>query len=883
MSQISSFRHRVFLFSCIALSVVVSTAWAQVPQEAVVPSENGHTENGHTEVAPVSEAAVPAKPTYDEAALFQKVFGKKETVQKGNRKLIIPVVVDDQPIGSVAALLSMDGSGEARFDFLTLAATLEPVLLAEHVDALKSRVDKLGYISTKDFADLGWRITLDQSRIAAKVEAPIAFRKTQEGSLRSRRPTPYGQRIEPAAVSAYVNLSAAQDFRTGLPSNNGRQPMALNMTGAANVKSLVIEGGANYQESAKRRWVRNDLRLVKDWQEKAVRFSFGDLSYSTGGLQSAPAVGGFSMARNFSLRPYDVVQSSGTANFVLETESRVEFYVNGQFIEAKDLPAGPHRLSDFPVSTGANDITLRIRDKFGKVKEILIPFFYSSTLLGEGVNSFSYNVGYLTENRQGVHHYNTKIPVYSMNHSYGLTSEATVGVNAQGSKHQTQVGGEALFATLLGNFQFRGAASQSKGNDPKTLIELPSKRGYASTIQYDLLGAKDDRGRALTLQWAKYTSAFTSLGQLIPVNPITHRFTGRYSQEIYDGLYGALSGAYALRRDGTGRENSQTISLNRSFEHGLTATMDLTRARQPRAKLDERLMVGIRWSIPNSSHTLSGDYQSQHHAKRVRWNYGSSGGVGSFASTASLMHQEGTHGGDASLSYTANRAQGSVLYERTNPDHAPSGDRTSLNLSTALVFADGHVAVSRPVSDSFVIVAPHATLADKEVRVNPSGDRYAAKNDILGAAVVPDVLAYNVNSVAIDGSEIPAGYEVGNNAYYVESTYKRGAVLKIGSDATVMVKGQLLEAAQKPISLASGQIMSVEEPEREPILFFTNRNGYFAAEGLKPGHYKVVVYGDVIHELSLDIPKGTTGIYSINAQQMSQADERMKMIQEDNT
>ena len=792
-------------------------------------------------------------------------------------------MLEGQSVGTVTALLAMDGSGEAHFDMTTLAEVLEPLMLAEHIETLKGKVDQLGYVSTKDFTDLGWKVTLDQSKVAAKVEVPNAFRKTQEGSLRSRRPTPYGQRIEPAAVSAYANLSVAQDFRTGLASHNGRQPMALNITGAANLKSLVVEGGATYHENAKRRWVRNDLRLVKDWQEKAVRFSLGDLSYGVGGMQSAPAVGGLSVARNFSLRPYDVVQSSGTANFVLESESKVEFYVNGQFITAKDLPAGPHRLSDFPVSTGANDITLRIRDKFGKTKEILIPFFYSSTLLAEGVNSFSYNVGYLTQNRQGVHHYNTKIPVYSLTHSYGLTPEATVGVNAQGSKDQTQVGGEALFATMLGNFQVRGSASQSKGNDPKTLLQLPSKRGYAHTVQYDLLGAKDEQARSLTFQWAKYTTYFASLGQLIPVNPITHRFTGRYSQEIYDRLYGALSGSYAFRREGGGRDNSQTFSLNRSFDHGLTATLDLTRTRQPRTKLDERLMVGIRWSIPNTSHTLSSEYQSQHHAKRVRWNYGSSGGVGSFASSASLMHQEGTHGGDASLTYTANRAQGSVVYERTNPDHAPSGDRTSLNLSSALVFADGHLAVSRPVNDSFVIVAPHATLAAHEVRMNPSGDRYTAKNDLLGAAVVPDALAYNVNTVSIDGSEIPAGYEVGNNAYYVEPTYKRGAVVKIGSDATVMVRGQLLEQGAKPIGLASGQLMSVEEPEREPLLFFTNRNGYFAAEGLKPGSYKVIVYGEVIHELTLDIPKGTVGVYNVNAQQMSPAEERMKMIQEDNT
>ncbi len=893
------------MLSCIALNVLTVPGFVHAEDivennKVQMGTENGHTENGHTEngntenghtendhtegnISPVSIQV--AQPAYNEADLFRKIFGKKTVASAKPRRITLPVMIDNQHVGTVTALLAMDGSGEAQFDWLSLKASLEDVILSEHWEPLARRVDQLGYLSTKDFTDLGWAVRFDQTKVAAKIEADTAFRKTQESSLRSRRPTPYGQRIEPATVSAIVNVSAAQDFRTGLASHNGRQPMAINFSGAANVKSLVLEGGANYQESQSRRWVRNDMRLVKDWQSKAVRFSVGDLHYTTGSLQAAPAIGGFSATRNFNLRPYDIVQSSGTANFVLETESRVEFYVNGQFVQSRDLPAGPHRLNDFPVSTGANDIMLRIKDKFGRVKEINIPFFYSNVLLNEGIHDFSYNVGYLTRNKLGVHHYDTKVPVYSLTHRYGLTAESTVGIDAQGSKKQTQVGTEVMLATGLGNIQMRGAASQVRELNEvvdNTLLLAPARRGYATTIQYDLLGAKDEQSRSLTVQWAHYTPYFSSLGQLTPKNPLSHRFTGRYSQEIFDGIYSALSGSYGMRHVGGGRENSQTLAFSKSFDQGLTGTLDLTRSRQPNVKMDERLMVGVRWSIPNTSHTLAADYQSQHHAKRVRWNYGSTSGVGSFASSAAVYHEEKSKGGDASLSYTANRAQGTVLYERNDPNNGPAGDRTSLIMSTALVFADGHMAISRPVSDSFVIVAPHASLASEKVCVNPSSDRCVAQNDLLGSAVVPDILAYNINTVSIDGSQIAAGHEIGGDTYYVEPSYKRGSVVKVGTDATVMVKGQLLGLTGQPVSLASAQIKSVNEPEREPVLFFTNRNGYFAAEGLKPGEYQIIVYGDVMYEFVLTIPEGTAGIYDIKAQKVKQADELMKLMQEDN-
>ena len=813
-----------------------------------------------------------------ERELFQKVFGQKIGQRKAqNHKIMMPLKMDGRDIGQAAALVSSAGA-EVKFDWNSLKKALESYVVFEHLASIDGKRDPLGYVTQASFADAGWEVHFDESTLSLMAEVPVEFRKVQGASLRSRRPQPIGKRIEPSTVSAVLNIGAAQDYTHGFSQNNGRQPSVFNLRGAMNVASLVLEGGANYYEKAQRHWVRNDVRLIKDIESKAIRMSLGDANYSAAGLQSSPQMGGLSFSKNFSIRPYDVVQSTGSASFTLNSESKVEFYVNNQLVETRDLPAGPHRLTDFPVASGANDILLRIKDKFGQVQEITIPFFYASSVLGQGVHSFSYNVGYLTEYKQGVRHYDTKVPVFSAFHKYGLTDMTTVGLNVQGSKKQGQVGAEVTTATALGNFHVLGAASQTK--DPLA-PQANKKKGYSSSVQYDKTMTHDERSRSFAAQWTSYTQSFTRLGALSAFNPISHRLSARYSQEIYGGVYGSLSGGYAFYRQTGGRQNSQNFGLSKSYRDGISLSMDLARVKRPQAKVEQRLMLGFRWSIPGSGHTVSSDYQSTENVKRVRWNYSASGGVGGFSAGASAVQQQGRRGADANLAYTGNRFSGGISHSKTDPKEGRTLDRTTLNANTALVFADGHVALSRPIYDGFVIVAPHKTIRDKNIKVNSSGDRYLAQTDFLGAAVLPEVSGYSVNSVSIDRNDLPIGYEIEHDSFYFEPTYRRGGVAKIGTDAVVMAKGKLLDPQGKPLGLISGEILFLDEPEREPILFFSNRAGFFAAEGLKPGKYKLIVYGDKIFSSFVTIPEGTTGLYPLDVLKMEELQEEQRVLRED--
>lgn len=74
---------------------------------------------------------------------------------------------------------------------------------------------------------------------------------------------------------------------------------------------------------------------------------------------------------------------------VLPTQSEVEVYRNGTLLQRLTLPAGIYDLENLPVSGLTNQLTIRIRDIFGRVREEKLFFLYSPEILRRGKIDFS--------------------------------------------------------------------------------------------------------------------------------------------------------------------------------------------------------------------------------------------------------------------------------------------------------------------------------------------------------------------------------------------------------------------------------------------------------------------------------------------------------------
>jgi outer membrane usher protein len=73
----------------------------------------------------------------------------------------------------------------------------------------------------------------------------------------------------------------------------------------------------------------------------------------------------------------------------------------------------------------------------------------------------------------------------------------------------------------------------------------------------------------------------------------------------------------------------------------------------------------------------------------------------------------------------------------------------------------------------------------------------------------------------------------------------------------VSVIGTLLDRDMQPVALLAGRAIDLSDPERAPIELFTTRTGRFAAQGLRPGRWRIEL-GSPPLVYEFDVPEGET-------------------------
>jgi hypothetical protein len=81
----------------------------------------------------------------------------------------------------------------------------------------------------------------------------------------------------------------------------------------------------------------------------------------------------------------------------------------------------------------------------------------------------------------------------------------------------------------------------------------------------------------------------------------------------------------------------------------------------------------------------------------------------------------------------------------------------------------------------------------------------------------------------------------------------------------VFLRGILLHENGESVALAVAELRPIGGRARSPVVVMTNRAGRFSAMGLEPGRYAVRLAGETRASGELEIPAGTTGVYSAGA------------------
>jgi outer membrane usher protein len=261
---------------------------------------------------------------------------------------------------------------------------------------------------------------------------------------------------------------------------------------------------------------------------------------------------------------------------------------------------------------------------------------------------------------------------------------------------------------------------------------------------------------------------------------------------------------------------------------------------------------------------VRGDYNTRRNDARLSYQDVNGYGVGAYNISADIERSDDGAGINGTANYTSNHAELGLSHFTSfggGGFSSVTDSRTSLNVGTSLAFADGALAIGRPISQAFAVVSANRNLNGAEVIVNPTPDNhYTASTDWLGNAVDPDLSAYVPRTITVDAPNAPEGYDLGSGSYRVMPPYRAGYNLQVGSEYWMTAFGRLLTASGEPLSLLAGKAIDEANPSHEPVAFFTNGQGRFGISGLKPGKWRLEMPTDPTTVYELVVPSDSKGL-----------------------
>nr|WP_238360974.1 fimbria/pilus outer membrane usher protein [Iningainema tapete] len=810
---------------------------------------------------PISAQTQPEQTTTIEnkEELFKKVFSRPKTT--GLQSVIVPFFIDGQHNGQTTIVLSPGGIPAVRLQAAPVLEEIAKYVRSDLQKQLITVVDTEGNLSLEVLQKNGLIAAFNERTLELQIQIPPTQRKTNIYQSRQQGIPPEAENaLPPSTVSGYVNLRGGQEFiwSDNQVTTSGRQPLRLDVEGAVNINGWVLEGSSNFTEGAKAPLTRGNLRLVKDDPANSLRYVFGDVSTPVTGYQRSIPMAGITVTKNFSLQPYRVTRPISQFEFFLETPSKVEVFVNNRLVNTLQLPAGKQDIRDLPLAVGANDVQLLITDNVGRVSRLNFSTALANDLLAPGLQQFAYGFGFPARIENGIYTYDWQRPTLSLSHRWGLSNNLTMGGYLQGDAKQQMVGIEGVMATSLGNFGWDAALSNTSniGTD------------YAVKLRYDYLklGNNNPSERTFNVVIEHRGSNFMSWGDETNKNKYDWDISASYGQKIFNDINANLSAKYQFGNGSTPDRSTINLSLSKNFRNGLGINFNISQSLNSTGQDEQRVYISLSWLRTQQQQSLRTNTEINNKYgidNQISWNYNSSEPIGGIRSSVNATQNSNTQQVSSQLSYTNYRGNIDIAHALYTLDDGSISNKTKLTFGTAIVFADGYFGWSRPVENSFALVVPHHNLEGRTIGINPAINGYNARIDSLGPGIIPNLQPYNVSNIKIDSSNLPLGYNLGKEYYAVLPSYKSGTLIRVGTDATVFLKGKLVSVDGKAVALQSGKIISLSDPNWQTLTLFTNKAGKFALPGLKPGYYEMRLLGDLQQAVRFEIPANQAGLYDI--------------------
>lgn len=836
-----------------------------MPLDSVAAQTAIHPSAASSSIAQTTEAIAPAAGQVSRPVVTNVLRqGISRTNPYGRAiNLTVNIQFFQRDLGEVR--LSMAANGATAVDGEGMLAALKPLLNDTGRSKLEAAVTGRQTIDLAELSKTGIdahfdsdSVAIDITSIDPKLRKPLSlYAKSDDSADRATN-------ASPAGFSAFLNGSIFESRLWSGPKAGFRDP-SIFLNAAIRAGSVVLEGAGQFADrdpgalNRQYRFDRNYIRAVYDVPSKFTRLIAGDLTPDTRFQQNFVQMGGVGISRQ--RRRFDEFRSAilqGNRQLLLQRESTIEVYRNGELFQQLQLAPGSYDLSNLPLLSGSNDIRLSVKDASGVSQTINYETYLDPIDLDPGDYEVGAYLGKLSNQFGLSPKYDGEV-AFSGFFRKAFVAHPAIGFGLQSSKSVQQISGQTQF--LVGNggrIDVTVGASHSKVG-----------KGYLIGAAYDLALDQGFRATTIGVQGVFESRYFTGLGAPFQKNTQVFNGTIRLSH-TFNPNFSLLSGATFVHNHRPLKEDYRLftqgyyrISRKWSFRAGL----DYQHRGQPSPF--SRNGFGINLGIvfqPRIEDRAELRYDQRRNSAQLSYEHSPNGYVGSLSYGGLVAAERGLTSAQGYATYIGNRLDASVSHSLSGTSFGGLTNQqiTTLRLSTAIGFADGAIAVTPRIGDSFAILTPHRSLKRHHVIVGHllTDARYQSRSGTLGGAVVGSMASYFTRSIEYDVENPPVGYDLGLGIYRVRPPYHSGYHIVIGNDAYVTAVGTLEEGG-RAIELGTGQVFDLSRPQEVGSVFFTNSAGRFALAKLRPGD-KYAAKLSSGRSFEFTVPPETEGLFDLH-------------------
>jgi outer membrane usher protein len=704
--------------------------------------------------------------------------------------------------GMLAGVARAELPAGAAAERLVLAVSIdgvpatEPVLVRRAGATLWMRADDLralGVPVAGDAAEValagvpGLTMQFDAAAQSLALSRPQAVQRVRIAEPRTDAPT-----VSPTSWGASLDydLTAA---RTGRYSSAGGVVDAVVFGPRGHFFAGAIVSTARYAGTG--HVTRLDTGFTAGDPRATRRLTIGDMISGAAENSRPVRLGGIQIATDFDLRPdlitYPVPAIAGSA----AVPSALDLIVDGSRRSAGEVRAGQFAVTDVPVHTGVNAVTVAVRDALGRETRQTVSTYVSRALLRPGLTAYSVEAGFV---RTG---YATTADSYrdaaaSATLRVGMTERLTVEAH-------TEVAGRVGVATFGGALGLGGLGLASAG------------------FGVSVAAAPEHHGGA---QWSL---GFERVGR--PVS-VAVRYLGR------------TRGWYDLASDGGAGTRDRQLSASLGFDLARFGTLGVTIADQGRGRV-ARPVDGVRvGGLPASTFAtatysvriaqrLSLTATAGTDTRRRRSGYlsigalllwgrrdSAQGGVlvrsGSTSGTLDYVHAA-LEPGDVGYRVSAarggvERIAGEASYQGASGFYLAQVERTAgvtaarVSARGALVLSGGTLLMADRLGGSFAVVDAQGQANVPVLRDH----RVVGRTNRSGKLVVTNLRPYERTRLALDPMALGDEVTIDTAEQQVVPAARTGVPVRFGLQVGGSARVRLVDGAGAPIAAGARAVVN---------------------------------------------------------------------------